>query len=74
MLAFDASLRTVQGIPNTIYPDKPPKNYKDAMRQPDNMDEWLGFKKRKVFCNSRIGQGSEKSSTTCLDYKIDMVC
>ncbi len=34
MLAFDASLCTVQGIPDTIYPDKPPKNDKDAVNLP----------------------------------------
>jgi hypothetical protein len=49
--AFVAPLRVVQGLPDTIDPDKPPKNYKDAMSRPDNqewakayMDEYLGFK------------------------------
>jgi hypothetical protein len=48
--AFVASLRVVQGLPDTVDPDKPPKNYKDAMSRPDNqewakayMDENLGF-------------------------------
>jgi hypothetical protein len=47
--AFVASLRVVQGLPDTIDLDKPPKNYKDAMSLPDNqewakayMDEYLG--------------------------------
>jgi hypothetical protein len=44
-------LRVVQGLPDTINPDKPPKNYKEAMSLPEkqeweeaNQKEYLGFK------------------------------
>jgi hypothetical protein len=37
--AFVASLSVMQGLPDTINPDKPPKNSKDAMSRPDNQ-EW----------------------------------
>ncbi len=80
-LAFVASLRVVQGLPDTIDSDKPPKNYKDAMSRPDNqewakafMDEYLGFKERQVFATVALPKGAKLLETTArLDYKIDNV-
>ncbi len=34
--AFVASLRVVRWLPDTIDPDKPPRNYTDSMSRPDN--------------------------------------
>jgi hypothetical protein len=36
--AFIASVRVIQGLPDTTDPDKPPKNYKAAMSRPDNQE------------------------------------
>ena len=77
--AFVASLRVVQGLPDNIDPDKPPKNYKDAMSRPDNqewakayMDEYLGFKERQVFATALLPKGTKVlGTTTRLDYKVD---
>ena len=77
--AFFSSLRVVQGLPDNIDPDKPPKNYKDAMSRPDNqqwanayMDEYLGFKERQVFATVPLPKGTKVlGTTTRLDYKVD---
>jgi hypothetical protein len=65
--AFVASLRVVQGLPDSIDPDKPLKKYKDAMSRPDNqewakayMDEYLGFKERQILQQFRY-QRRQKS-------------
>ena len=63
--AFVASLCVVKGLPDTIDPDKPPRNYKDAMSRPDNQ-EWAeayqkkfqGFKDRGVFATVTVIQRS----------------
>ncbi len=77
--AFVASLRLVQGFPDTIDPDKSPRNYKDAMSSPDNQ-EWAeayqkkiqGFNERRVFTTIRPPKGAKiLETTTPLDYKID---
>ncbi len=72
----------VIGLPHTINPDKPPKNYKDAMSRPDSQ-EWakaymdgymgkLGFKERQFFATVALPKGAKVSGTTTrLDYKID---
>jgi hypothetical protein len=77
--AFFASLRIVQGLLDTIDPDKPPKNYMDAMSRPDNqewakayMDEYLGFKEREVLATFQLPKGTKVlGSTTRFDYKVD---
>ncbi len=74
--AFIASVRVVQGLPDTIDPDS---NYKDAMSRPDNQDgaqayqkEFQGFKDRGVFATVRPPKGAKILwTTTRLDYKID---
>ncbi len=79
---FVASLRVVQGLPDTINPDKPPKNHKSAMILPDNqewaqayMDVYLRFKERQdgqVFATVPLPKGAKVlGTTTRLDYKID---
>ncbi len=67
--AFVASLRVVQGRPDTIDSGKPPKNYKDAMSRPDNqewakasMDEYLGLKERQVFATVPLPNGYDYAS------------
>jgi hypothetical protein len=77
--AFVASLRVVQGLPDTGDPDKPPRNYKDAMSRPDNQKwagacqkEFQGFKDRGVFSTVRPPKGAKiLETTTRLDSKID---
>ncbi len=63
--AFVASLCVVQGLPNTIDPDKPARNYKDAMSSPDNQEwteayqkEFQGFKDRGAFAMVRPPKGA----------------
>ncbi len=69
--AFVESLRVLQGLPGTIYPDKPPKNYKEAMSRPDNQEwaeadqkEYLGFKERGFFATIVLPKGAEILGTT----------
>jgi hypothetical protein len=70
----------MQGLPETIDPDKHPKKYKDAATsRPDNkewakadMDEYLGFKERQVFVTVALPKGAKVvGTTTHLDYKMD---
>jgi hypothetical protein len=72
---MDASLRAVQGNPDTINPDKHqgPKNYKDAMSQPDNMDECLGFKERQVFTTGALPKDVKSLRQRVLITKSKMV-
>jgi hypothetical protein len=77
--AFVASLRVVQGLPDTIDPGKPPRNYKDAMNSPDNQEwaeayqkEFQGLKGRGTFATAKTPKGAKiPGTTTRLDYKID---
>ncbi len=47
--AFVASLRVVQELPDMIDPDKPPRNYKDAMSRLDNQ-EWVEAYQKELLC------------------------
>ena len=78
--AFVASLvRTVQGLPPGIDPDRPPKNYKEAMARPDRekwaaayQKEFQGFKDRKVLAVVKLPEGVKAlGTTTRLEYKIN---
>ncbi len=79
--AFVASLRVIQGLPDTINPYKPPKNYKEAMSRPDNQEcaeayqkEYLGFEERGIFATVVSPKGAKilgTVTTTRLDYKTD---
>ena len=50
------SHRTLKGLPQSVDPDRPPKNYKDAMSREDKQDwaeaydkEYRGFMERNAF-------------------------
>ena len=58
------SHRTVKGLPISVDPDRPHKNYKDAMSREDKQDwaqaydkEYRGFMERKAFKVVRPGKG-----------------
>ncbi len=71
--AFLASIRSVQGIPNYIDPDKPPTSFKDALSRP-YAQEWAdvhqkehqGFKDRNAFATVMLPKGAKVPGTTTL--------
>jgi hypothetical protein len=78
--AYVASLvQTVQGLPSGIDPDRPPKNFKEAMARPDReqwakayQQEYQGFKDRNVLKVVELPQGAKVlGTTTRLEYKIN---
>jgi hypothetical protein len=78
--AFVASLvRTVEGLPPGIDPDRPPKNYKEAMARPDRekwaaayQKEFQGFKDRNALAVVKLPEGAKAlGTTTRLEYKIN---
>ena len=77
--AFVASLSTTKGLPDYIDPNRPPKNYKDAMTRPDR-EEWAtayqkefqGFKDRCSFAIVRPPPGTKiLGTTTKTEYKVN---
>jgi hypothetical protein len=73
---FVASRSVIQGLPDTIDPEKLSKNYKAAMSQPDNPEayqkEYLGFKERGFSATVVPPKGAKiLGTTTRQDYKID---
>jgi hypothetical protein len=73
------SHRTLKGLPQSVDPDRPPKNYKDAMSREDKQDwaeaydkEYRGFMERKAFKVVRPEKGIKIHDTlTRLEYKED---
>jgi hypothetical protein len=73
------SHRTLKGLPKSVDPDRPPKNYKDAMSREDKQDwaeaydkEYRGFMERKAFKVVRPEKGIKIHDTlTRLEYKED---
>jgi hypothetical protein len=73
------SHRTLKGLPTSIDPDRPPKNYKDAMSRDDKQEwaeaydkEYRGFKERNAFKIVRPKPGVKIHDTlTRLEYKED---
>ena len=69
----------MKGLPKSVNPDRPPKNYKDAMSREDKHDwaeahdkEYRGFMERKAFKAVRPEKGIKVHDTlTRLDYKED---
>ena len=78
-VAFVANLRTVHGLPDDIDPDRPPKNFKDAMSRPDSQEwaeayqkEFQGCKDRNVFAVVKPPPGTKVlGTTTRTEYKIN---
>jgi hypothetical protein len=76
--AYVASLRVVQGLPDGIDPDRPPKNYKVAMSRSDREEwaaayqkEYRGFVDRTALKAVKLLKGARTlGTTTRLDYKI----
>ncbi len=63
-----ALIRSVQGIQNHIYPDKPPTSFKDAMSRP-NSQEWAD---ENALATVMLPKGAKVlGTTTQRDYKID---
>ena len=73
------SHRALKGLLTSINPDRPPKNYKDAMSREDKQDwaeaydkEYRGFMERKAFKVVRPEKGIKVHDTlTRLEYKED---
>ena len=73
------SHRTLKGLPPSIDPDRPPKNYKDAMSREDKQEwaeaynkEYQGFMERKAFRVVRPEKGIRIHDTlTRVEYKED---
>ena len=71
--------RTLKGLPTSINPDRPPKNFKDAMSREDKQEwaeafdkEYRGFKERNAFKVVRPKPGVKILDTlTRLEYKED---
>ena len=69
--------RTLKGLPTSIDPDRPPKNYKDAMSREDRQEwaeayakEYRGFMERDAFKVVRPEKGIKIHDTlTRLEYK-----
>ncbi len=78
-VAFVANLSTVHGLPDNIDPDRPPKNFKDAMSRPDSQEwaqayqkEFQGCKDRNVFAVVKPPPGTKVlGTTTRTEYKIN---
>ena len=80
-MAFVATLqaRTVHRLPDNIDPDRPPKNFKDAMSRPDSQEwaeacqkEFQGCKDRNVFAVVRPPPGTKVfGTTTRTEYKVN---
>ena len=74
-----ASHRTLKGLPPSIDPDRPPKNYNDAMSRADKQEwseafqkEYQGFKERNAFKTVRPRKGVRIHDTlTRFEYKED---
>jgi hypothetical protein len=74
-----ASIQSVQGIPNYIYPEKPQTGFKDAMSRPEAQEwadahqkEYQGFRERNAFSKVLLPKAAKELGTTTLrDYKID---
>ena len=73
------SHRTLKGLPQSVDPDRPPKNYKDAMSREDKQEwaeaydkEYRGFMERNAFKVVRPEKGIRIHDTlTRLEYKED---
>ena len=76
------SHRTLKGLPTSVNPDRPPKNYKDAMSREDKQDwaeaydkEYRGFMERKAF-NLKVVRPEKgikvHDTLTRLEYKEDI--
>ena len=71
--------RTLKGLPPSINPDRPPKNYKDAMSREDRQEwgeaftkEYRGFVERGAFKAVRPRPGVKVHDTlTRFEYKDD---
>jgi hypothetical protein len=69
----------LKGLPQSVDPDRPPKNYKVAMSREDKQDwadasdkEYRGFMERKAFKVVRPEKGIKIHDTlTRLEYKED---
>jgi hypothetical protein len=74
-----AASTSVQGLPDGIDPDSPPKNFKEAMAHPDReqwakayQKEYQSFKDRKVLSVVKLPPGAKVlGTTTRLEYKIN---
>ena len=73
------SHRTLKGLPPSINPDRPPKNYNDAMSREDKQEwveafnkEYCGFKELEAFKTVRPEPGVKVHDTlTRFEYKED---
>ena len=74
-----STYRTLKGLPTSINPDRPPRNFKDAMSREDKQEwaeafdkEYRGFKERNAFKVVRPQPGVKILDTlTRLEYKED---
>ena len=81
MYAFNAGIthQSLKGLDLKINPDKPPRNFRDAMKALDKQawaaaynSEYLGFKQREVFKIVKPEPGARIHDTlTRLEYKED---
>ncbi len=69
----------VKGLPDSIDPNKPPRNSRDAMRREDQQDwaeahdkEYQGFIQQGTLKIARPEKGAKvlETTTTCADYKV----
>ena len=70
--------QTLRGLDPRINPDKPPRNFRDAMKALDNQawaaaynSEYIGFQQRKVF---KIVRPEPKWSNKCSPRATDSWC
>ena len=78
VIKTEMSTTKVKGLPDSIDPNRPPKNYRDATSREDAvewseafMKEYMGFKNRGVFEMVRYEKGMAlMGMTTRMDYKV----